>query len=278
MAALAAANTSLAAASGAICALFTNLYLEERKTGEYSFDLTMAMNGALSGLVAVTAGCGTIEMWAACCVGVVAGWVYLGGSKLLIRLRLDDAVDAIPVHMFNGTWGMVATGLFSSPGGMLDAYGIKDHVGFFYSLGQGSVDWTLLCNQVVAMLFVIGWALCVMTPFFIWLNYMGWFRADSLEELVGLDISYHGGRSGGSDYDDVKEEHVKAYRKNKGAIRQQRSSTRSLDSFDEASWTDMTASAPPESARNRRRGGGHSGDASSVAGQSVSSEGSENSF
>jgi len=245
VAALAAANTSLAAASGAIAALFTNLYLEERKTGEYSFNLTMAMNGALSGLVAVTAGCGTIEMWAACVVGLVAGWIYLGGSKLLIRFRLDDAVDAIPVHMFNGAWGLVATGLLSSPGGMLNAYGTKEHIGFFYSLVEGSMDWQLLCNQVVAMAAIFGWTLCLMTPFFLLLNYMGWFRADSLEELVGLDISYHGGKSGASENDDVKEEHIKAYKKNKG-------STRSVDSFDEASWTDLTASAPPEAARSRK--------------------------
>jgi Amt family ammonium transporter len=42
------------------------------------------------------------------------------------------------------------------------------------------------------MLFVIGWSIATMLPFFIWLNYMGWFLADSLEELVGLDMSYQG--------------------------------------------------------------------------------------
>lgn len=103
VAALAATNTSLAAAAGASTALFVNLYLQERRTGEYAFDLTKTMNGCLSGLVAVTAGCGTVENWAGVAIGAVAGLVYLGGSALLIRLKLDDAVDAIPVHMFNGT-------------------------------------------------------------------------------------------------------------------------------------------------------------------------------
>ena len=66
------------------------------------FDLTKTMNGCLAGLVAITAGCGTLENWAAFAVGCIAGLIYLGGSDLLIRVKLDDAVDAIPVHMFNG--------------------------------------------------------------------------------------------------------------------------------------------------------------------------------
>lgn len=103
VAALAAVNTSLAAASGAATALFVNLYVQERRKGEYIFDLTKTMNGCLAGLVAVTAGCGTMENWAGVAVGMVAGLIYLGGSALLIRMKLDDAVDAIPVHMFSGT-------------------------------------------------------------------------------------------------------------------------------------------------------------------------------
>ena len=83
--------------------LFVNLYVLERRTGEYIFDLTKTMNGCLSGLVAVTAGCGTVENWAGVAIGAVAGLLYLGGSTFLIKIKLDDAVDAIPVHLFNGT-------------------------------------------------------------------------------------------------------------------------------------------------------------------------------
>jgi Amt family ammonium transporter len=216
IASVAAVNTTLAAGCGAISALFSNLYLEERKTGDYSFNLTMAMNGLLGGLVAITAGCGTVEPWAACLIGVVAGWVYLGGSALLLRLKIDDAVDAIPVHLFNGAWGLISTGLFSSPGRLLEAFGTEESVGWFYSVGSGSMDFQLLCNQCVALLFLIGWPIVTMTPFFIWLNYMGWLRADSLEELVGLDMSYHGGADphdvDGND-DDIDEEDMKAFEK-----------------------------------------------------------------
>jgi len=102
--ALAAVTTTLAAASGCVMAMFTDSIIEMRKTGEVSYDLTMAMNGCLAGLVAVTAGTATVDPWAAIIIGAVGGWVYLGASKLLIRLRIDDAVDAIPVHCFNGAW------------------------------------------------------------------------------------------------------------------------------------------------------------------------------
>jgi hypothetical protein len=95
-------------------------------------------------------------------------------------------------------------------------------MGWFYSLGRGSWDASLLGCQMVMLLFIFGWTMFTMMPFFIWLNYKGWLRADSLEELVGLDISYHGGRDlkdGG-----VKKEFVEAYKRHKGQIRERRGS------------------------------------------------------
>jgi Amt family ammonium transporter len=99
VAANAAVSTALSAAAGGITALFTNLLLEERRTGEYNFIMLMATNGALSGLVAVTSGCAVLEPWVAVVVGMIAGWNYLWSHWLLERFRIDDAVDAIPVHM-----------------------------------------------------------------------------------------------------------------------------------------------------------------------------------
>lgn len=163
------------------------------------------MNGVLCGLVAVTGSCGTIEPWAAWLIGMTAGWIYVAGSALLIYWKIDDAVDAIPVHLFGGMWGMVATGLFASPTRMTVALGTSDHVGWFYSLGRGGVDATLLGNQFLAVLFLTGWATAVMAPFFYWLNYMGWLRSAILEELVGLDMTYHANAGGLSPGDDVDE-------------------------------------------------------------------------
>jgi Amt family ammonium transporter len=220
VAANAAVSTALSGAAGGISALSTNYWVTERRTGEPSFSLVAAMNGSLSGLVAVTGSCALIEPWAAVLIGTVAGWVYLFGSNLLIRLKIDDAVDAIPVHMMNGSWGLIATGFLASPDKLELAYGTSLHPGWFYSLGSGSFDARLLACQFVMWFSIVGWTMCTMFPFFVWLNYKGWFRADSLEELVGLDISYHGGmnnRDGG-----VKKEYIDAYNKHKGAVRKRR--------------------------------------------------------
>jgi len=214
IAAHAAVSTALAGASGGISALFTNLYIQERLPGEPHFSILMAMNGSLSGLVAITASCAIVEPWAALVIGCIAGWVYMWSSKLLVRFRIDDAVDAIPVHMFNGIWGMIATGLFASPEKLEMTFNTSKHVGWFYSWGRGSGDAALLACQSIAVVFVIGWTAVTIFPFFIWLNYKGWLRSDSLEELVGLDISYHGGSLSGED-GNVKKEYVEAYRRHK---------------------------------------------------------------
>jgi len=173
VAANAAVATALSAASGGICALFTNLWYEERVTGEPKFAIEMAMNGALSGLVAVTSGCALMSPWAAIVTGIIAGWAYMLSSSLLIKLRIDDAVNAIPVHMVNGCWGLIATGLFSSPSLLELTYGVKasNHPGFFYSFKNGGADVNLLVCQFMAILFILGWTFVTMFPFFIWLNY-----------------------------------------------------------------------------------------------------------
>jgi Amt family ammonium transporter len=204
-AANAAVSTALSGAAGGISALFTNVWLEERRTGEPSFNLTMCMNGCLSGLVAITGSCAVVEPWAAVVIGLVAGWLYLWGSQFLIRMCIDDAVDAIPVHMINGLWGLLAVGLFASPRKMDLAYETSEFSGWFYDFS----DARMLGAQACAALFICGWTFFTMFPFFIWLNYQGWLRADSLEELVGLDISYHGGTN--TKDSGVKKEFVEAY-------------------------------------------------------------------
>ena len=183
---LVAVNTTLAAASACVSAVATNYVFEDRKVGEGTFSLSYAMNGCLSGLVAATGGCAVIEPWAAVVTGFVAGVLYLVSSKTLIQLRIDDAVDAVPVHMANGVFGSIATGLFASGRRMALAYPHANDVGIFMG-GNG----TLLACQFCGILFVIGWVTLLMFPFFMFLNYLGWFRASASDEVEGLDISYH---------------------------------------------------------------------------------------
>ena len=108
MAENAAVNTTLAAAGGSISALLVKVWLVERRTGETMFSLSDALMGCLSGLVSITGGCAFMESWAAIIVGLLAGVLYLWGTDLMVKLGIDDAVDAIPIHMICGIWGSIS--------------------------------------------------------------------------------------------------------------------------------------------------------------------------
>jgi hypothetical protein len=166
-----------------------------------------------------------VEPWAAVIIGACAGVLYLNASYLLIKLRLDDAVDAIPVHMANGFWGLLAVGLLASPSKLELAFGEeKQHVGWFYSLSRGSGDARLLASQVIGILWIFGWVLGIMMPFFIWLDWKGWFRSDPLEEIVGLDTSYHGGLILMGGEEAVNPEYIQQFKKQRSDMRRRRTS------------------------------------------------------
>jgi len=187
VAALCAVTTTLSGAAGCVSAMFTDTIIGMISEGEAEYDLTMAMNGALGGLVGITAGCSVVEPWAALLIGIVSGWVYVGASKLLVKLKIDDAVDAVPVHGFCGAWGCLAVGIFGSTSRIAFAYGTEDTGGIFYGKGN------LLGCEIIGILLITVWCAGIMTPFFLGLNALGMFRVDPVEEKVGLDISHHKG-------------------------------------------------------------------------------------
>jgi ammonium transporter, Amt family len=204
--ALAAVTTTVAAAAGCVSCMFLDSILDSVNTGETSYDLTCAMNGALAGLVAITSGCATVHPWAAIIIGAIGGVVYLGASKLLVKLRIDDAVDAVPVHLACGIWGVIAPGLFSDRLLMDNAGYSGSHEGWFFEWGNGSGNASVLATQLAGLAWIIGWVGCIMTPFFLVLNALGQFRCDAIEEEVGLDISHH--RGAAYDLSGAKKEHV----------------------------------------------------------------------
>jgi ammonium transporter, Amt family len=186
----AAANVTIAGAFGGITAMLVRMYFSFRSGGETAYDITALMNGAMSGLVGVTAGCATIDPSGAVVVGVVAGIIYLGASHLLLQLRIDDTVDGIPIHAVSGIWGLLATGLLSTPNALSQAYGSDKHVGLLYSvIHSGSMDATLFVNQIVGACFICAVICVTMTPFFLTLKYFNWFRVDAEKEIIGLDAT-----------------------------------------------------------------------------------------
>ncbi len=110
LATIAAINTLLAGAAAGCAAMFYMWVSGSTKKP----DPAMSVNGILAGLVAITAPCAFVSSWAAVVIGLVAGvWVCVA-SAMLERWKIDDPVGAIPVHFFNGIWGVLAVGIFAN--------------------------------------------------------------------------------------------------------------------------------------------------------------------
>lgn len=174
-----AINTNLAAALGGIAAMITVW----KRFGKP--DLSMAMNGALAGLVSVTAPCAFIDPWAAMVIGAVGGVLVVFGVEILDKMKIDDPVGAFPVHGICGIWGTLAVGIFANPK-------VGDYAGFFYGW-----DPTQLGIQLVGIVAVIGFVAVSMGLVFKLIDLTIGLRVDEKEELQGLDICEHGMESYG---------------------------------------------------------------------------------
>lgn len=134
-------NTNMAAAGGVIVAAFLS-YLRE-----YRFDLTFMLNGALGGLVSITAEPLFPSPFTAFAVGMVAGMIIYWATQLLDHLQIDDVVGAIPVHLFCGIWGSVAV-VFSNPDATLFGQLTSVAVITGYVAVATSVVWFLLRQTI----------------------------------------------------------------------------------------------------------------------------------
>jgi Amt family ammonium transporter len=182
LAAKVAVTTTLSAAAGAV----TVVIVSKIMTGKYDMGLTV--NGVLGGLVGITAGCATLDPWAALVVGIVAGLVVMGGIRLLDNLKVDDPVGAVSVHGFAGIWGVLAVGLFSSESN-LEAAGYADPSSYGLLLG-GGIDQFVV--QLIGILAIIGWVLVTAGILFFGIKFTMGMRVSEAEEIRGLDVDEHG--------------------------------------------------------------------------------------
>lgn len=198
----AAVTTTLAPAAAGLSALLVGAIESRLATGKAMYGVENMGNGALAGLAAITASCNVVRPWAAIIIGSIAGMIYLAASKVSVRMKLDDPLDAVAVHAWNGLWGILAAGLFSdvdlvnnsyptNVGGDAKAPAFTRGGGLLYSGGAGRGR--QLAAQVVYAIWVAGWVLANMIPFWLILKATGFLRVPSDEEIVGLDHSYHGG-------------------------------------------------------------------------------------
>ena len=162
-------NTNIAAATGAVVAMFI-AWLHTKKP-----DIGLTMNGALAGLVAITAPCAFVSLPASIIIGAIAAVIVVYGTFLLDKIKIDDPVGAIPVHAFCGIFGTLAVGLF------------HETAGLFYGGG-----WEQLGVQALGMISIIGWVVATTGILFFGLKYTIGLRVSKAEELAGLDHGEHG--------------------------------------------------------------------------------------
>ncbi len=176
-----AVNTNMAAAAGALSALLIS-YWQSKK-----WDVGMALNGAVVGLVAITAPCAWVEGWAAIVIGVIAGVLMYASVRFFDNVGIDDPVGAVSVHGIGGLWGLLSVGLFAD--GTYGNYAITKPfaTGLFYGGGCGQ-----LIAQLISMAVVFVWAFGVGYIMFKLMDKSFGIRVSPEEELQGLDIIEHG--------------------------------------------------------------------------------------
>ncbi|MCC6353764.1 MAG: ammonium transporter [Verrucomicrobiae bacterium] len=176
-------NTNIAAATGSLGALLTAWILLKKP------DFSMILNGCLAGLVAVTAPCAFVTIQSGAIIGFVAGIICVLGVMMFDRLRIDDPVGALSVHLLNGIWGTLALGLF---------YHGKAE------FGDGAVANTIACldtglsataqtiAQIKGILAVGLFTFILSLVFWSAIKMVLGVRVSEEEEMEGLDLGEHG--------------------------------------------------------------------------------------
>ena len=168
-----AINTLLAGATGAVVALYITLV----RTGQT--DILMACNGALAGLVGITAPVAYVDPWAAVVIGALAAPIMMGSVWFIENiLKIDDVVSAVSVHGVCGLWGMLAVGIFANGNNGVD--------------GLVSGEGMQIVSQLISMGVVLVWALATGFAMFYILKFTMGVRASREEEEQGMDLSEHG--------------------------------------------------------------------------------------
>jgi len=177
-----AVTTNTAAAFGSVAATITAWLVLGKP------DFSMVLNGCLAGLVAITAGCAVVSVPAAAIIGAVAGSLVVFSVLFFDKIKCDDPVGALSVHLVGGTFGTICVGLFASPA-VIGAYAMDAYCkpGLLY--GGGTAQ---LITQFIGIGAVGATALVGSLIFWSVLKVVFGIRVSAAEEIEGLDIGEHG--------------------------------------------------------------------------------------
>ncbi len=176
-----AVTTNTAAAFGSVAAAVTAWLVLGKP------DFSMILNGCLAGLVAITAPCAVVTVGAAAIIGAIAGTIVVFSVLFWDKVKIDDPVGALSVHLVCGTFGVLAVGLFASPA-IIKEYAMDAACkpGLFYGGGEQILSQLIGIGAVALFVFatsLAAWAILKAT--------MG-LRVSPAEEMEGLDIGEHG--------------------------------------------------------------------------------------
>ena len=177
-----ALNMTVAASSAGLAPLLLTSFM----TG--TFDLVVCCNGVLAGLVAATSSSGYVDPWCSLFIGLVAGLSYVGCSRLMLYLQVDDPLDSTAVHLASGVIGTLLNGIFAKPS-YVQALSTSQCAGLVYSWTGGK----LLGMQFLGVTVSIGWAVFFSLAAFFPLKYFKRLRVEQITELAGIDNIDHGG-------------------------------------------------------------------------------------
>ncbi|MFC3345419.1 ammonium transporter [Paenibacillus abyssi] len=172
-------NTQLGAGAGAVAAMLISWIVLGKS------DITAMLNGALAGLVAITASCAFVNPWAAVVIGLVAGVLVFFSQRFFEKKKIDDPIFALSVHGAAGVWGTLANGLFATPE-LVETVGVG-RPGLFYGGGWGQL-WVQFESVVVCGAFVFIVSFIVLSI----VKMVTGFRVSEEQEIIGLDLSEHG--------------------------------------------------------------------------------------
>ena len=182
--AIIAVTTNLSAAAGAISAMITSWFRFSKP------DTGMSLNGALAGLVAITAPCASVSPSSAIIIGLIAGAIVVFSVEFIDKvLHIDDPVGAISVHGVCGAWGTLSVGLFAQA-----SYGEASGVGAINGLFFGG-GFNQLFAQLTGIMVVFLWVFISGYILFYLIEKLIGLRASDEEQLKGLDLSEHGNES-----------------------------------------------------------------------------------
>ncbi|MFI3290782.1 MAG: ammonium transporter [Opitutales bacterium] len=164
-------TTAMAASTGLLCAMFTSWFVQKKP------DLSMALNGCLAGLVGITAGADCVSIMSAAIIGAIAGVLVVFSVFFFDKIKVDDPVGALSVHLVCGIWGTLAVGLFPT----IDAT----------TFGPAADQYSFMTQLIGVIATGAASFSAAMAVFFVLKKTIG-LRVHKSEELIGLDLSEHG--------------------------------------------------------------------------------------